>query len=310
MTDVDSERAEPRDPAEFVAAMRALKAAAQVGFRTLEKRAEAVGDVLPKSTLVAVLSRDTLPRAEVVAAFVRACGLGEDAVERWLAARRRIAAGAAPAGLGLPVDLPPAAPPDPVAPVAEAEVHPAGDGWLEDLVPPAIRRGTWPLRVLSALLLGLVGVVTVAAVVGSVRDWISPSSEETSGASGVPDGQLWTVVREGRLSLPDAQSLDFETMRVGDGGAGRDLELRGTRLHAPANIALLPTVAEPEARRCQESPPQDWNGVLAGVDRLTPGRQACLVTDTGLVVLLTVEIAPTAGNPVLVCRYVAWRRSQ
>jgi hypothetical protein len=308
VNDVDPERVVPLGPAEFVAAMRDLKAAAHVGFRTLEKRAEAVGDVLPKSTLVAVLSRDTLPREEVVAAFVRACGLGEDAVERWLAVRRQITGGEPPHGSGLPVELPPAPLPEPVAPVAVAESQPAAVGWLADLVPPAIRQGSRPLRVVSALLLGLVGVITVAAVVGSVRDWVS-QPDPTSGASGVPDGREWTVVREGRLSLRDAQSVDFETMRVGAGVPGRDLELRGARLDAPADIALLRSVAEPEARRCLESSPQDWNAVLAGVNRLAPGRQACLVTDTGLVVLLTLETAPAPGNPVLVCRYVIWRRS-
>jgi hypothetical protein len=309
VTDVDPERVVPRDPAEFVAAMRVLKAAAHLGFRTLEKRAQAAGDVLPRSTLVAVLSRDRLPREELVAAFVRACGLGEDAVERWLAVRRQVAAALPPDGFGVPVDPPPVALPEPIAPAAVVEPQPAAGGWLLDLVPPAIRQGSWPLRVLSALLLGLVGIVTVAAVVGSVRDWASVR-EETSGASGVPENGGWAVVREGRLSLPRAQSVDFETMLVGVGVPGRDLELQGVRLTAPANIALLRFMAEPEARRCLETTPQDWNGVLDGVDRLAVGRQACVVTDTGLVVLLTVEAAPTSVDPVLVCRYVVWRRSQ
>jgi len=151
--------------------MRALKATAHVGFRTLEQRAEAVGDVLPKSTLVAVLSRDTLPREEVVAAFVRACGLGEDAVEAWLAVRRKIAGGGRPDGLALPVDPPP--PPPAVEAVAPVSPVAAPAGWLVAIVPPVIWRGSWALRFVAALLLGLVLLVTLAAVVDSVRDWIT-----------------------------------------------------------------------------------------------------------------------------------------
>jgi hypothetical protein len=177
VTDVDPERATPRDPAEFVAAMRALKAASRAGFRTLEQRAEAAGDVLPKSTLIAVLGRETLPREEVVAAFVRACGLGEEAVERWVAVRRDLADGANPNGLALPVDLPPpaAAPPPPAAsPESVLPVGtPAPDGWLLDFVPPAIWRGSWALRVAAGLLFALVLLVTLAAVIGSIRDWFT-----------------------------------------------------------------------------------------------------------------------------------------
>lgn len=199
--------------------MRTLKAAARLGFRTLEQRAEAVGDVLPKSTLVAVLSRDTLPREEVVAAFVRACGLDEDAVGRWLAVRRRIALGGRLDGLVLPVAPPPApelgpalpppapepdpalppyasksdpcaaAPPlDPVSPVSPAPVAvadltapavhagpvgtPAVSPWLVEFVPPAIWRGSWATRIGAATLFILVLLVTFAAVVESIRDWL------------------------------------------------------------------------------------------------------------------------------------------
>ena len=159
--------------------MRALKAAAHVGFRTLEKRAEAAGDVLPKSTLIAVLSRDTLPREEVVAAFVRACGLGEEAVERWLTVRRGIARVGLPDDLSVPVDPPPVVPPplEPPSGVLPAEsVAPStvsgGAAWLVDFVPPVIWRSSWAVRVIAAVLFALVVLVTLSAVVGAVRDWI------------------------------------------------------------------------------------------------------------------------------------------
>jgi hypothetical protein len=176
VTDVDPERAVPRDPAEFVAAMRALKTASHAGFRTLEQRAEAVGDVLPKSTLVAVLGRETLPREEVVAAFVRACGLDEDAVDRWVAVRRGLADGGHADGLALPVDPPSAARvPPPVPAEPPPVVSPVTAGWLVNFVPPAIWRGSLPLRLVAGLLFGLVLLVTLAAVIGSIRDWITRS---------------------------------------------------------------------------------------------------------------------------------------
>jgi tetratricopeptide (TPR) repeat protein len=81
-------------PAEFVDALRRLKRWTGLGYRRLERRAEAAGDALPRSTVTAALSRATLPREDLVAAFVRTCGCGDDEVERWVAARRRIAASA------------------------------------------------------------------------------------------------------------------------------------------------------------------------------------------------------------------------
>ncbi|MGW0988734.1 helix-turn-helix domain-containing protein [Streptomyces sp. NPDC002486] len=81
--------------AEFVACMRRLKEQAGLTYRQLEAHAEQQGDVLARSTAADVLRRDSLPRAEVVAAFVRACGRGEDASD-WLAARNRLAAAGPP----------------------------------------------------------------------------------------------------------------------------------------------------------------------------------------------------------------------
>lgn len=81
-----------RDVAGFVAAMRQLKKRSGLTYRELEERAARRGDVLARSTLADVLRRTSLPRPEVVAAFVHACGDG-DRVDAWLAARDRIAAG-------------------------------------------------------------------------------------------------------------------------------------------------------------------------------------------------------------------------
>ncbi|MET8911598.1 helix-turn-helix domain-containing protein [Micromonospora sp. NPDC004551] len=81
------------DPAGFLAALRTLKERSGLTYRQLAQRAAGNGDVLARSTIADVLNRDTLPRPEVVAAFVRACGQG-DLVAAWLHARDRLAVAA------------------------------------------------------------------------------------------------------------------------------------------------------------------------------------------------------------------------
>ncbi|MFF0166459.1 helix-turn-helix domain-containing protein [Streptomyces prasinus] len=95
-----SEGSEPggaRTSAEYVGLLRRLKERSGLTYRQLEERAAERGDVLARSTLADVLRRDALPRAEVVAALVRACGPEEDVAE-WLAARERLAEGERLAG--------------------------------------------------------------------------------------------------------------------------------------------------------------------------------------------------------------------
>jgi hypothetical protein len=83
-------------PAEFVDAMRRLKSWTGWGYRRLEQRAATAGDALPRSTLTVALTRQTLPREDLVMAFARACGCDEAETDQWVAARRRIAGGASP----------------------------------------------------------------------------------------------------------------------------------------------------------------------------------------------------------------------
>lgn len=104
MADV-SGRPDPSEaatPAEFVEAMRRLKRWTGFGFRQLEKRAAEGGHVLPRSTLTVALTRDTVPREDLVAAFANACGCDEDQTAQWVAARRRVASAS---------DMPPEQPP-------------------------------------------------------------------------------------------------------------------------------------------------------------------------------------------------------
>ncbi|BAU86191.1 hypothetical protein SLA_5310 [Streptomyces laurentii] len=80
-----------RSPAEFIACLQALKDWSGLTYRQLSARAEARGDVLPRSTVANMLARTTVPRAELLAAFVRACGATPEAVAEWEAVRKELA---------------------------------------------------------------------------------------------------------------------------------------------------------------------------------------------------------------------------
>jgi hypothetical protein len=82
--------------AELNAELRELKARSRLTYRQLEERAAQQGELLPRSTLADVLRNGSLPRPDLLAAFIRACGEGDD-VDEWLAARQR-AAGASASG--------------------------------------------------------------------------------------------------------------------------------------------------------------------------------------------------------------------
>ena len=85
--------ADATDETAFVAELRRLKAWSGLSFRQLERNATSRGDVLPYSTAATMLNKNRLPRAEVVDAFVRACGVAD--VGPWQLARTRIADGTA-----------------------------------------------------------------------------------------------------------------------------------------------------------------------------------------------------------------------
>ncbi|GHH78731.1 hypothetical protein GCM10018793_29980 [Streptomyces sulfonofaciens] len=78
----------------FVLRMRALKDWSGLTYRQLAARAEESGDILPSSTLASTLGRRSLPRRDVVAAFVRACGGDAASVRTWLRVHAEIASGA------------------------------------------------------------------------------------------------------------------------------------------------------------------------------------------------------------------------
>jgi hypothetical protein len=83
------------DAAAFVAGLRRLKAWSGLSYRRLERRAAEAGHCLPYSTAASMLGRERLPREELVAAFVAACGVRGAEAEAWLDARTDIACGPA-----------------------------------------------------------------------------------------------------------------------------------------------------------------------------------------------------------------------
>lgn len=110
-----------QNPAEFIALLRRLKVRSGLNYRQLEARADAAGDVLPRSTLSAALKRSALPREELLVAFVRACGSTDTDLAEWTATRRRLAEAAVQAPEPGVVHQPDAAaaaaltPPEPVS---------------------------------------------------------------------------------------------------------------------------------------------------------------------------------------------------
>lgn len=79
-----------RTVADLLRLLRQLRAEAGCSYRELERRAAANSDSLPRSTVADLLSKSALPRADLLAAFVRACG-DEDRLDLWLRARARLA---------------------------------------------------------------------------------------------------------------------------------------------------------------------------------------------------------------------------
>ncbi|MFJ6353088.1 helix-turn-helix domain-containing protein [Streptomyces sp. NPDC092046] len=82
---------EARNPAEFIARLQALKDRSGLTYRELSARAEAGGDVLPRSTVANMLARTTVPREELLAAFVRACGVPPERAQEWETVRAELA---------------------------------------------------------------------------------------------------------------------------------------------------------------------------------------------------------------------------
>ena len=179
---------EARDAAGFIASMQQLKERSGLTYRELEERAARSGDVLARSTLADVLRRTSLPRPDVLAAFVRACG-DERRVGAWLDARDRIAADIAAV---------PAAAPGP-----EAEAPPQSEG----------STGSRPRRRPRGRTVALATALMVPLL--ALAAWgLLPRS---SGGPGAPDtvsrtpADGWVTIRPARtpdLCLTDGRDRD------------------------------------------------------------------------------------------------------
>ncbi|MFJ8665243.1 helix-turn-helix domain-containing protein [Streptomyces sp. NPDC093600] len=82
---------EATDPAAFVARLQALKDWSGLTYRELSVRAEARGDVLPRSTVANMLARTTVPREELLTTFVLACGVDPAELGSWQEVREELA---------------------------------------------------------------------------------------------------------------------------------------------------------------------------------------------------------------------------
>jgi len=202
----------PRTATEFVAALGRLRGWSGLTLRDLEARAAAGGHVLPRSTAAAALSRATLPRRELVVAFVSACGLNESEMAEWLATHEALAAGArrpmaavgmpamtASSGLDIEDTAAPSEPadgePDPAAPVYGRPVP----AMLPAAVGDFIGRDAEARAVLSRLTADAgrpeAGpALAVLSGMGGVGKSALAVHVAHRAASAFPDGQLWACV--------------------------------------------------------------------------------------------------------------------
>ncbi|MGW1106874.1 helix-turn-helix domain-containing protein [Streptomyces sp. NPDC002540] len=163
--------------AAFMAGLRRLRALSGLTLRELAHRAEKEGRALPASTLSTALSREKLPRAELVEALVRACGCPPDVVAAWLAARSRLA--------------------HPVSPEVTSSDAATPDREDSADAAAAVRRGRPGLRRQAGAYIA-VAVVAAAATLGLVLH------EQTG--SGAADTDQGPVAVPGDATAPSARS--------------------------------------------------------------------------------------------------------
>ncbi|GHI04158.1 hypothetical protein Scel_24790 [Streptomyces cellostaticus] len=183
---------EARDAAGFIKSMRQLKERSGLTYRELQERAAGNGDVLARSTLADILRRTSLPRPDVLTAFVRACGDGQR-VAAWLDARDRIAAGVT------------------TVPVTAHGPGPETESQLQtqDSMASRPRRLRWRAVAVTAMVM-----VPLFALVAW---WLLPDGSDDRGAPAAPaaaartppDG--WVTIRPARtpeLCLTDGRDRD------------------------------------------------------------------------------------------------------
>lgn len=227
--------------AEFVASLRQLRQKSGHTYRELEQRAAERGDVLPRSTIADALSRPALPRAELLSAFVRACG-ADDQVERWLRVRDRLAEDDAPALTEPTGDLSASTGPAPV-PVAALASAPGGEMVPDTVGKESFRSDSSPERELRRtrhlprrtliMRLGVVGLLAAGwGVLAQDTGWhiqersgpvsrasrtpTAPDAAGTSAGAGTSTGPLVPAGRWIRIRPLTAPHLCLTDGRVRD----------------------------------------------------------------------------------------------
>ncbi|MFE0107199.1 hypothetical protein [Streptomyces sp. NPDC059009] len=177
-----AELQQARTPGEFVALLRRVKEASGLTYRELELRAAERGDLLARSTLAGALSRDALPKPELLVALVRVCE-GEERVGVWLAARERIAASPVSAATSAPTSALASAP-GPES-ESESEVEVEVDQGTAAARTPVLEPPSGPRRhrpKTLALIGGAVVAVALTAVATAVA--LNGSGDGSSGGPG------------------------------------------------------------------------------------------------------------------------------
>ncbi|MCQ8832262.1 hypothetical protein [Streptomyces malaysiensis] len=166
-----------------------------------------MGDVLPRSTVANMLGRATLPREELVAAFVRARGVGPAELTVWLAVRKDLATRAGEPGAGPLPDAaaPPASGPggapdlsrvgslDSLEPREHGEPAPLAAASASRTAEAGARRSRMPM--LSAAL----GLTIVVAAIAAVLAW-----RAHDGGGGGGEGRGGRVDKGGSVAVsPD-----------------------------------------------------------------------------------------------------------
>ena len=194
------------DAASFVAGLRQMRERSGFTYRQLERRAADAGDKLPSSTMGGVLARNTLPRADLLAAFVRACGGGAEEIARWSAARARLAAKPTDAAklvgqVGQPASDPAAAPTKPAASAAPAAPGATGP------ISAQARPGRWSRLARSIRLVpGSRLALGIAVVAGMVAVSLVSAAVVMALRADRPT-RTSTAVRTGDPSAPGASAL-------------------------------------------------------------------------------------------------------
>lgn len=206
-------------PAEFVQALRRLQRGSGLSYREVEKRASHAGNPLPRSTLTAALARSTLPRENIVVALIHACGGDEEQVQRWVAARRRIAS------------APSASAPSDSAPSASAPADAAATGASVAASAPAavtlpVLGRTRVPRTRTGVVVLVLAVTALAVIVG--RLLVAPAEEPDGAAPGqsgdVAPTQGTPLARD--QPCPDGWLCLYEHPRHNRDRAGRMLKFQ------------------------------------------------------------------------------------